>query len=255
MDSREVNWLLKDKYGLDNVLSCPEKWPPEASQDIDRLKSGEPLAYIIGYVLFLDCHIDLRLKPLIPRVETEYWADKMIKRFRSKRKGFTCLDVFSGSGCLGLSLLKHCAHSSVDFADNADNCLEQIAINLFFNDINAKRAKIIKSDLFDQIENKYDLILANPPYLNREQMKSLPDSVKNYEPETALFGGEEGFYFINRFLVSAKKYLNPGGEIWLEFDSSQKKDIEKTVDENGYYCQFGKDQFNLWRFGKIMSFD
>jgi len=255
MDLKEINWLLRDKYGLDNILSRPEKWPLEAIQDIERLKQGEPLAYVIGYIPFLDCHIDLCLKPLIPRVETEYWANKMIERFRLKQREFTCLDIFSGSGCLGLSLLKYCACGNVDFSDNADNCLEQIAINLFFNGIDFKKTKIIKSDLFNQIENKYDLILANPPYLNREQMKSLPDSVKNYEPEAALAGGEGGFCLINKFLVSAKEYLNPSGEIWLEFDPSQKENIQKTADENGYHCQFEKDQFNLWRFVKMVSFD
>ncbi len=255
MDLKEIDWLLRDKYKLNGILSQPEKWPSEVEKDINRLESGEPLAYVIGFIPFLGCHIDLSMRPLIPRTETEYWAEKMISQFKLRQEEFTCLDLFSGSGCLGLSLSKHCSRSKVDFADNSDNCIKQIKINLSLNNIGNERSKIIKSDLFDRIKDKYDLILANPPYLNQEQIECLTDSVKNYEPIDALAGGEEGLYFIEKFLFLAKRHLKKGGEIWLEFDSSQKKDIQNMANKYDYRCELGKDQFNSWRFSRMTNFD
>src|SRR3989339_1796772 len=112
---REISWLLKEKYNgqLTN----------KAKKDIARLKNGQPLDYVIGFTDFLGCKIDLSKKPLIPRPETEFWVGQVIKEINkfypstSSGQNLRILDMFSGSGCIGLAVLKNIKNSEVDFAD------------------------------------------------------------------------------------------------------------------------------------------
>ena len=97
------------------------------------------------------------------------------------------LDIFAGSGCIGIAVLKHLPNTTVDFVDSEDNCLEQIKINCEINKIDPKRYRVIKGDVFDGGDlGKYDLILANPPYCVRPNVDI---SVLTYEPVTAVIGG------------------------------------------------------------------
>ncbi len=248
MDSKEANWLLQEKYGLADALNRPEVWPQEATEDMKRLSRGEPLAYVIGFVPFLDCHIDLRFRPLIPRAETEYWAGLMAHRQRFKEKPVKCLDLFAGSGCLGLALLKHWSGSQVDFADKSKDCLKQVKINLALNQFDPSRSQLIFSDTFSHVRGRYDVITANPPYIAPEFFHDLPDSVKRYEPKEALLADNQGLFLIESFLVSVAGHLEPEGEFWLEFDSRQKNEIEKLIDKEIFEYQFGRDQYGFWRF-------
>ena len=127
---KEIGWLLKEKYH--------HKPSEKFYNDVKRLKAGEPVDYVIGFTEFLGCKIDLSKRPLIPRPETEYWvgeAIEQISRVFSDRKkhGFSVLDMFAGSGCIGLAILKNIKNSRVDFADKDKNALEQIKINLRIN--------------------------------------------------------------------------------------------------------------------------
>ncbi len=216
--SKEKEWLLKEG-------KLTEK-------NLKRLKNKEPIDYIIGYYDFLGCNIDLSFKPLIPRTETEYWVEKALKEIKGE-----CLDIFSGSGCIGLAVLKN-TQSLVDFADKY--FLKQIKHNLKVNDL---KGKVIKSDIFSNIKKKYDFILANPPYvpIGRKLDKSL-----SFEPSKALFAGKDGLLFIRKFLKEVDNYLKKEGVFYLEFDSFQKKEIEKLLKD--YQYEFFKDQYGKWRY-------
>lgn len=248
MDLKEIDWLLREKYGIDVNLQRPHEWPPEAVVDLKRLAAGEPLAYIIGSIPFLGCHIDLSFRPLIPRAETEYWAGLAFDEFRPKRKPFLCLDIFSGSGCLGVALLKRKVDARVDFADINPQSLHQIERNLSLNGLGTHRSRLILSDVFAGVEDRYDLILANPPYIGADEFNDLPSSVRQHEPSEALWGGPQGLLLIDQFLSGVRSYLRAGGEFWLEFDSPQKKSIERMVDPGHFDLRFGKDQYGCWRF-------
>lgn len=218
-----------------------------------KLKS--PLQYKKGFIKFLGCKINLSKKPFIPRIETEYWLKRAIKEVKVKDKELTILDIFAGSGCIGIAVLKQIKNSYVDFADDDKKSTEQIKMNLKLNKVSPKRYKIYKSDLFRKLKDRtYNVIFANPPYVAENRMNEVQRSVLEYEPKKALFSGKKGLNHIKRFLKKAKRFLKQEGIIYLEFDPKQKKGIEKILEKNGYknYKIF-KDQFKKYRWLKIIK--
>lgn len=253
---QEIVWLINEKYG--GVLT------DRAKKDITRLEKGEVVDYVIGHKNFLGCKIDLRYKPLIPRDETEYWMQKALGDLQRSEcckltalGALQALDMFAGSGCCGIAVLKNIPNSHCDFADIENNCLKQIRLNLKLNSIDKKRYRVIKSDIFEKwsvsdTDSKYDVILANPPYISLAEKNKVQKSVLNFEPKQALFAKDNGLFFIKKFLSQAKNYLAPECVIYLEFGYNQKKEIEKLLKKLGYQSfEFNKDQFNKWRFVKI----
>ncbi len=250
---KEINWLLKEKYPhyqKIGVGASNKKLPAQFRKDIEKLKRGEPLDYVIGFTNFLGCKIDLSKRPLIPRIETEFWTNTAIENIRnSKAKNVSCLDIFAGSGCIGIAVLKNMKNTKVDFTEKEDKYLKQIKINLKINNIKKHRYKIIHSDLFNKIRRNYDYIFANPPYIAITRQNKIQKSVLKFEPSLALFGGKDGLFYIRKFLKKAKNHLNKNGNIYMEFDIIQKKEIEKMVKMFGYNkYQFFKDQYSKWRY-------
>ena len=239
---KEIGWILKEKY--------KGRLTKTIKKDIERLKSGEPVDYLIGYVEFLGYKIDLSFQPLIPRVETEYWVKKALGDLKkSKKKKISCIDIFAGSGCIGVAILHHQEKATVDFADLKKKFLKQIKINLKLNKIRPKRYRIIQSDVFCKIKDKYDYIFANPPYIAPQRLKKVQKSVLKFEPRSSIFGGKDGLFFIKKFLKEAKEHLKKKGKIYLEFDSFQKpkiKEILKKFHYENYSIQ--KDQYGKWRY-------
>jgi len=242
---KEIGWLLKEKYH--------HKPTQKFDEDVKRLKAGEPVDYVIGFTEFLKCKIDLSQKTLIPRKETEFWVKSVISALqRDKRSAIRCLDLFSGSGCVGVAILKKQRGLLCDMADKDKKAIEQIKINCKLNNINSKRYKIIQSDVFLKVRGKYDYIFANPPYVSTKKIYNIGKSVLKYEPKSALFSGSDGLFHIRKFLGQAKNRLNPGGKIFMEFSPEQKSAIEKIIIKNKYAdFKFKVDQFNRWRWVEI----
>lgn len=232
---KEAKWLLKEKYN--------NKATKNFYNDIERLKKGEPLDYVIGFTEFLGCKIDLSKKPLIPRPETEFWVGEAL---RDVKPGAKILDIFAGSGCIGLAIVRHVKNVKVVFADREEAAITQIKKNI---KINKTKAKVVESDVFSNIKGKYDFILANPPYIPIKKIKKIQKSVLAFEPRQALFGENDGLFYIKKFLRQAKKYLNSGGVIFMEFDPPQKAQIKKLLERYNYKSfKFHKDQYNRWRW-------
>lgn len=225
----ELEWIKREKGSL-------------SEEDKARLAQKEPVDYIIGFVEFLGAKISLSEKPFIPRQETEYWVNEFVSSHSGKMK---VLDMFAGSGCIGIGVLKNIPESCVDFAEIDQKSLNQIKINLNLNGIGKERYRVIKSDIFKNIKGEYDYILANPPYIAEARMDKVGDSVLKYEPRRALFGGKNGLLFIQRFLKEAKSRFKK--EIWMEFDSWQKPEIEEMLSGCKRF-EFKKDQYGKWRY-------
>ncbi len=268
---KEIRWLVEEKYG--------GKETKEAKKDIARLERGEHVDYVIGWVDFAGCKIDLSKKPLIPRPETEYWTEKAIREIEHSHYAFSsrftpsaawgptrlgrkrsaraplvrCLDVFAGSGCIGVVVLKHIPDSRVDFGEKEKKLLKQIQINAKLNGIGTKRYRVFQSDIFSNIKGKYDYIFANPPYVAEIRKGRVQKSVLEQEPLNAVFGGKDGLYYIRKFLKETRAHLKPSGKIYMEFDSPQKQAIVKLLKQFGYtHFEFFKDQYGKWRYARIV---
>lgn len=200
---------------------------------------------------FLGAEINVSQKVFEPRPETKYWVKKFLKDLKtfSQKGPIKILDIFAGSGCIGISILKNNHRTFVDFSDIDENALKQIQINLCLNRIKKERFNIFKSDVFENLEKtKWDFILANPPYVALKRIAEVQKDVLEKDPYIALFGGEDGMFYIKKFLNQAKNYLKKNGKIYMEFDPFQKKEIEKILTKNKYQYNFKKDQFKKIRY-------
>jgi release factor glutamine methyltransferase len=221
-----------------------------------------PEAYKKGYTDFLGTRIDLSKRPLIPREETEYWValaiEEIKKRIDLSKRPMTCLDLFSGSGCVGIAVLSKVSETRFDFGEIADDFLDQIRINLDLNRIDSARYAIVKSDVFSAIIGKYDFILANPPYVATARTDEIGEDVKAYEPMIALLAGTEGMDLIKTFLDGASDHLEEKGVVYMEMDPQQKEAVSRIMDEsveNKKYSsyEFLNDQFGRTRVLKIIK--
>ena len=260
MSQQEIQWLLKEKYaGVEN----------EAFQiDCARLKSGEPLGYVIGYVPFLDCQIWLDSHPLIPRPETEYWTEQAIakiKQIQSRQsEPVKIIDLCAGSGCIGVAVAKAIPQAIVTFAELDSTHLPTIIKNLTVNldrtplihtseepdKLKKQSAQyhLIQSDLLQNISGVFDFILTNPPYIN-PTAKTVEKSVLQHEPHLALFGGDAGLVIIKNLISSAIPHLNPtAGQLWIEHEPEQVEQIEVLAKK--YFANYHthNDQYSVPRF-------
>lgn len=237
---KEFEWLLQDKYvGIKT---------PEFEEDLKRLESGLPLAYVIGWVLFLNTKIWLDSRPLIPRSETEYWVEKAILELKSRGlEEPKVLDLCAGSGCIGVTVLKAIPDAKVDFVEIDESHHETIKKNILENGIDLSRVKILSGNLFEDVTEKYDFILTNPPYINPKLSNRVGESVMTYEPQIALWGGNDGMEIIEKIILEAPKYLKPNGIIYIEHEPEQAGEI-KLLASNSETLQ---DQFGVERYSRI----
>lgn len=262
---KEVEWLLEEKYGGEKCHAF--------FADIKKLENGIPLAYLIGSIPFLNCQIDLEYKPLIPRPETEFWVNNFLKQEiasqfsvskeknvssrilkRGKNKKIKILDLFSGSGCIGIGILKNegslpACLIEVDFGEKNLLFIKQIKKNLKLNKINKNKSKVFQSDIFSKIpktekeKEKYDFILANPPYISEKLKNTVQESVLKHENYASLFASDNGLFFIKKILKEGFDILKSTGKIYIEFDSWQVNLLKKYLEERKIKYKFQKDQY------------
>ena len=175
----------------------------DIEHDYELLKNGYPIQYLIGYVDFYGYRINVSEDTLIPRYETEYLVEKVInicnKMFNDK---INILDIGTGSGAISI-VLKDKLNSMVTGCDISDKALKMALNNAKINNLDIN---YVKSDIFSNINGKFDVIVSNPPYISRNEV--IMDSVKKYEPNIALYAANEGLYFYEIIIKNAKKFLN-----------------------------------------------
>lgn len=206
------------------------------------------------WVEFLGCRIDLSKRPMAPRPETEYWVEQAITAIRNRvskepRNPVSVLDIFSGSGCIGIAVAKHCLNAHITFADKSPTMLEQIKINCANNELGIMNYELIQTEVFSGISKKYDFILANPPYV---ALGTGVGGIMDQEPPEALYAGHDGLTVIRPFLFQAREHLASSGQVWLEFGSEQKETVTDLLRTYNYYqnfnCTFHRDQHGAWRY-------
>jgi release factor glutamine methyltransferase len=237
--------LRRDKYNNE----VGEAVDAGIEVDLKRLASGEPQAYVIGWIPFLGLKIYLdqenfsddpmsSFRPLIPRPETEWWTEKLIAHLQYKYANdasFTLLDLCAGSGAIGLSILAAFPNAHVAFADIEPGTELIIQRNIAENNLDASRAEIFTGDLFIPLsENCFDVIATNPPYIPDSSKESLSKSVTEHEPHSALFAGETGLIIIEKILSESPSHLNSSGELWMECDINNIGTAEQIASASGF---------------------
>ncbi|MCD6246141.1 peptide chain release factor N(5)-glutamine methyltransferase [candidate division WOR-3 bacterium] len=213
---------------------------------IKRRIKGEPVQYIIGKTEFfgLSFHIDRSV--LIPRPESEFLVEKAIDYFK-KRDGGIIIDIGTGSGVIGISVAYYSPNVKAVLSDISEDAIRVASLNAEKLLEVGDRFMVNKGDLFEGIEEKGDIITANLPYLNREQIDNLQKEVRS-EPISALYGGEDGLDLIKRLIDEAEERMNEGGELILEFDEAGKEGLEIFLKNKGLEYTLYKDYNNLYRY-------
>ena len=200
----------------------------------DRLK-GRPVAYIVGNREFMGLDFYVQEGVLIPRPDTEPLVEELIELCRGK-ENLNILDIGTGSGAITISLAKYLNTSKVKSFDISDIALEVGKKNAISNEVD-DRVEFTKSDLFSSIENKsiqFDVIVSNPPYIPKKDIETLHIQVKDYEPYTALEGGEDGLDFYRSITEQSRMYLKENGILAYEVGHDQAQDVSEIMKSNGY---------------------
>lgn len=197
---------------------------------LKELESGIPVQYIVGNTNFYGYDFKVNRNTLIPRFETELLVEKTynyIKKYFNKDK-VKILDIGTGSGCIAITLNKLLDDSDVTGVDISSETLDVAKENNISNNANVK---FIESDLFSNVNERYDVIISNPPYISYDE--EIMDIVWNNEPHLALYAPDNGLYFYDKIIKDSSKYLNDKFIMAFEIGYKQGEDIVKIV--NKYY--------------------
>lgn len=206
----------------------------------------KPIAQIISKKNFWKNDFFVNENVLIPRPDTEILIEEALKLSRHKNN-INILDIGVGSGCILLSLLSEIDHARGTGIDISKECIKVAKINA--NNLGLEnRSKLFKTDIDNLRVGKYDLIVSNPPYICRAEIKYLSREVRNYEPFIALDGGIDGLVYIAKVINNSSKLLKKNGTLILEISSNQKNMVEKLLINSGFFIKnFVKDYANNFR--------
>lgn len=200
---------------------------------IGLLKQGEPIEHITHQKEFMKLNFYVDENVLIPRQDTEILVEEVI-HIAKKIKARKILDLCTGSGAIAVSLAKYLEHVELTALDISRKALD-IAISNAKNNHVQDKITFVESDLFEALaEEKYDIIVSNPPYIRREEIEKLDKEVKK-EPRLALDGGEDGLEFYRKIIDKGYAYLKYGGYICLEIGYDQKEAVTKIIEDNKQY--------------------
>ena len=204
-------------------------------QGVARLLADEPLAYVLGQWEFYGMTLEVNKDVLIPRDDTCAVTDLAINAI-SQMDAPRVLDLCTGSGCIGLAVAKAVPQARVVLADLSKDALAVAKRNVSLNHLTS-RVTCVSADALAQpgkLLGEFDLIVSNPPYITSLEMTQLPASVKEYEPEMALHGGDDGLIFYRAIAENYQKILRPGGYLCFEFGMGQGDAVCRILEENGY---------------------
>ena len=187
-----------------------------------------PLQYIIGEQEFMGLRFKVNSNVLIPRQDTETLVEQVLKIVKP---GMKVLDLCTGSGCVLISVLKNAPELTGMGSDISKTALLVAKENAKLHEVDAEW---VRSDLFDNITETFDVIMANPPYIPTGEILSLMPEVRDFEPENALDGGADGLDFYRKIAGQVKDYLNPGGYVYMEIGYDQGEAVSELMTKAGY---------------------
>ena len=225
-NNREFIILNSKKKIKDNSYNHFKKLVYERSK-------GKPIAYIIGKKYFWKYEFEINEDVLIPRPDTEIIIEQVLNIFKNRSR-INFLDIGVGSGCILLSILKEKKDYLGTGIDMSNECVKLSKINANKLGVN-NRVKIIKSNVDNFNFGKYDLIISNPPYIKKLDLKYLDRDVINFEPKLALNGGLEGLSEIRKVIAKSSELIKKKGKLILEIAFDQKNEVIKLLKDKGFY--------------------
>lgn len=238
---KEAEIILTEGIGIekvsfyrDNPLISYEQ-TRMLNQIIKQRQKRQPLHYILGYTEFYGLKIKVGEGVLIPRPETEFLVEECIKRvtipFDSR---LSLLDLGTGSGCIAIALAKHFPHAKLYGVDISETALRYAEENK--KDYGLKNLTLLQGNLFEPFKGirGFDLIVSNPPYIKSSVINELEPEIREWEPISAIDGGEDGLYFYRKILQDAPIYLKPDGLVVLEIGDCEKEDVEAIASAEGF---------------------
>ena len=231
----DARLLLEEVCGTDhNTLLCHgDREVSEAEEEqyrkaLEQRAVHVPLQHLLGYQDFMGLRFQVNEYVLIPRQDTEILVEEAMRYLHD---GMRILDLCTGSGCILLSLLHYsndCEGVGVDISQEALQVAAQNA------ELLGIKADFLKSDLYEKVTGKFDLLVSNPPYIERAVIPTLMEEVREHDPYIALDGGEDGLDFYRRIIGGAQDYLKRGGQILMEIGSGQAKAVSELLREAGF---------------------
>ena len=217
-----------------------------------NINEDTPLSHLVGFDYFYDRKFKVTRDVLSPRMETEELIYKVLEYIKkSKKDSFKILDLCTGSGIIAITLKKEIVEK---YTEIVASDISEKALSIAIENANNNNANItfIKSDLFNNISGKFDLIISNPPYISYKDKITIKDSVLNYDPHLALFAEEDGIYFYRKIIENAVHYLSKDGVIFFEIGYDQKEKILELGKNNNFIATVYKDINDRDRIAKLI---
>ena len=237
-------------YMLDEMREFNENLALELTEEDEQkyfqlinkhIKDDTPLSHLVGFEYFYDRKFKVTSDVLSPRMETEELVYKVIDYIRKNNlTNIKILDLCTGSGIIGITLKKELEEFDVkilasDISNRALTVAKENASSLEAD------ISFVESDLFSNIQDKFDIIVSNPPYIAHDDKKTIKENVLNYDPHLALFADEEGMYFYRNIIEKSRPYLNEKGIMFFEIGYDQKEKIITLGENNKFETVVYKD--------------
>ena len=249
------NLLSEDylKIPRSKILLADEIYLNESNQSLfqstlERLKTHEPIQYVLGKTTFMDLEFKVNSSVLIPRPETEELVRLILKENLDVKE---ILDIGTGSGCIAISIAKNFPNAKVTALDISKDALEVAKENAKLNNVSIE---FIHADIFEyQPDKKYDIIVSNPPYVLESEKLLMKQNVLGFEPDSALFvEDDKSLKYYEHILNFSFNSSNPIGQIYFEINNIKRKALENILNKNNQLkSEFFKDSFKKTRFLKV----
>ena len=239
LDSEILLSKVLNKTREELLINLNQKIAPQEISDfnklVDRRSSKEPIAYILKKKEFWSKSFLVNNNTLIPRPETELMVEKIVKIF--KTKDIFVLDIGTGTGCILLSILSELKNSKGIGLDISSKAIQIANVNSSKHKL-TQRTKFYKRSLNEIYHNKFDLIVSNPPYIMKKDIKNLNEDIKKFEPKLALDGGNDGLDVIKKVIYKSRSILKIKGMLALEIGNEQFKRVSKILKSNRFKTRY-----------------
>jgi release factor glutamine methyltransferase len=226
------------KLYLDFARSLADSETTALRELVQRRGTHEPLQHILGTVCFCGLEMKVNRSVLVPRPETELLTEHGWKYLNSLNRGSTFLDFGTGSGCIAIAICHHAKRSRSWALDRSEEALAIAAENASKCHVD-DRVTFVEGDSLSALDRalRFDLIVSNPPYIPTQEIDTLQEDVRNFDPRAALDGGADGLDFYRLLGREADSYLAEGGKMMLEFGDGQETHLQSIFAAEGWLVE------------------